>query len=136
MRLLIQIVDFNQSNSRGVVYTGHNRGVVARLQISNNRRLASRSRSVAAVLNVADLIAGDNPADIVVCQSSLVAINAPVALCSSNLGLANASGIPCFVSSGPMARMMTRLASLNNKTTDHHMLAGLNKAAGADVTKT
>src|SRR6266567_2759884 len=63
MRLLIQIVYLNQSNSSGVVYTVDNRGVVARLQISNDRRLACRSRSAATVLNVADLIAGDNPAD-------------------------------------------------------------------------
>src|SRR6266550_9397828 len=63
MRLLIQIVYLNQSNSSGVVYTVDNRGVVARLQISNDRRLACRSRDMAAVLNVADLIAGDNPAD-------------------------------------------------------------------------
>src|SRR6476659_4099503 len=60
MLLSIQIVDFDQSNSKGIVYTADNRGVVARLQVCNNRRLACRSRSMAAVLNGADLIAGDN----------------------------------------------------------------------------
>src|SRR6266478_1293638 len=43
--VLLQIVNVNQSNSRGVAYTTHNDGVVARLQISNDRRLACRSRS-------------------------------------------------------------------------------------------
>jgi hypothetical protein len=41
----------------------HDGGVVARLQISNNRRLAYGSRGVTTVLNIADLIAGDNPAE-------------------------------------------------------------------------
>src|SRR6266478_2162488 len=63
MRLLIQIVYLNQSNSSGVVYTVDDGGVVARLQISNDRRLACRSRDMAAVLNVADLIAGDKTAN-------------------------------------------------------------------------
>ena len=35
--VLLQIVNVNQSNSRGVAYTTHNGGVVARLQISNDR---------------------------------------------------------------------------------------------------
>ena len=52
MRLLIQIVHFDQSNSNGVVYTAHDRGVVARLQVRNNRLLACRSRSMAAVWNI------------------------------------------------------------------------------------
>jgi hypothetical protein len=62
-RYLIQVVYFNQSSSSGVAYTAQDRCVIARLQISDNRRLACRSRSVAAVLNIADLIAGDNAAE-------------------------------------------------------------------------
>src|SRR5262245_37750688 len=60
---LIQIVYFNQTDSNGVAYTAHDRGVVARLQVCNDRRFACRSRNVAAVLNIADLTAGDNPAE-------------------------------------------------------------------------
>src|SRR4029079_18801205 len=62
-RARIQVVYFHQSNSTGVVHTAHNGGLVALLEICNDRRLACRSGSVAAVLNVADLIAGDNPTD-------------------------------------------------------------------------
>jgi hypothetical protein len=94
MRLLIQIVDFDQSNSSGVVYTAHNGGVVARLQVCNDRRLACRSRGVAAVLNIADLIAGDNSAEYRRLPVIIGSKQCTGPLCSSNLGLANASVIP------------------------------------------
>src|SRR6266496_5204554 len=61
--ILIQIVHFHESNASGVAYAAHNRGVVARCQVCDNRRLACLSRSVATVLNVADLISGDDPAE-------------------------------------------------------------------------
>ena len=57
---LIQIVHFDQGNSSGAVYATQDRGVVARLQICNDRRLARRSRSVTTVLNIADLTASDD----------------------------------------------------------------------------
>ena len=63
MRLLIQIVHFDQGNSSGVAYTAQDGGVVARLQICYDRRLACRSRSVTAVLNIANLTASDDSAD-------------------------------------------------------------------------
>src|SRR6476659_869132 len=47
------------------------------------------------------------PPIIVVCQLSLEASKVPAPLCSSNVGLANTSGTPNGVSSGPMARIMT-----------------------------
>src|SRR5207248_11687338 len=54
---------FNQANSGHVVYTAHDRGVVARWQIRDDCRLKGVARSVAAGLNLVDLITGDNPAD-------------------------------------------------------------------------
>src|SRR5437773_772139 len=56
-------VHFHQGNSNGVVHTTHDRGVVSRWQRSNDRRLAWLSRSMPAVLDRADLVAGDDPAD-------------------------------------------------------------------------
>src|SRR5882757_8688746 len=47
------------------------------------------------------------PPIIVVCQSSLEPIKAPVPSCSSKVGLANTLGTPNGMSSGPMARIMT-----------------------------
>ena len=63
MRLLIQIVDFDQGNSCGIACAAHDCGVVPRLQVCNDRRFRWRCRSVAAVLNIADLIVGDDPAE-------------------------------------------------------------------------
>src|SRR5262249_39625806 len=60
---LVQIVHFDQSNSGGVAYTAYDGGIVARWQICNNRRLACCSRSVTTVLDIANLITGDNSAE-------------------------------------------------------------------------
>ena len=94
---------------------------------------------MAAVLNIADLIAGDNPAEY---------RRLPVIIGSNQC-------------SGPVVQFQSRISqrigdpilrelranrtndhplwpssALNNKTANHHMLrACLNKAAGADVTK-
>src|SRR5689334_5353587 len=58
--LLIQIVNFDESNSGGVVYTTHDRCVVTWLQVCYDRRLACCSRNMAAVLNIADLVTSDH----------------------------------------------------------------------------
>ena len=52
----MQIVHFYQSNSGRVVYATHDRGVVARWQICDDCRLPWVARSVAAGLDVADLV--------------------------------------------------------------------------------
>ena len=61
--LPVQVVYFHESNPGRVVYTPHNRGVVARLQVRNYRRLRWVSWSVAAVLNIDQLVLCDNTAD-------------------------------------------------------------------------
>src|SRR5882724_3362912 len=61
--ILIQIVHLDQSNPSGVTYTADNRRVVARLQSCNHCRLTCRCRSVPAVLNIGDLVRGDNTTD-------------------------------------------------------------------------
>src|SRR5213592_4831248 len=60
---LIQIVYFRESNTGGVVYAAHDRGVVAYWQICNDRRLVWISRSQSTVDNILHLVLGDNPAD-------------------------------------------------------------------------
>src|SRR6266702_3148826 len=47
------------------------------------------------------------PPMMVVCQLSLRPIKAPVPSCSSRVGSCNGSGTPYWLSSGPMARMIT-----------------------------
>src|SRR5947208_1988213 len=61
--LLIQIVHFDEGDSSGVAYPADDGGVIARWQVCNNRGFVCRSGSVAAVLDVADLIGGDDSAD-------------------------------------------------------------------------
>src|SRR6266496_3557631 len=59
----MQIVNFHESNSNGIVYAAHDRGVIACWQICNDRRLPWVTRCVATVLDFLHLVMGDNPAD-------------------------------------------------------------------------
>ena len=52
----MQIVYFDQCNAGGIVYTAHDRGVVAWWQVCDDRRLPWVARSVAAVSDIADLV--------------------------------------------------------------------------------
>src|SRR5882724_2849018 len=135
MRLLIQIVYLNQTNSSGVVYTVDNRGVVARLQICNNRRLACRSRSVAAVLNIADLIAGDNPPEYR-CLPVIIGSNqcsGPVVQFQSRISQRIGDPKMRELRANGTNDHSLRPSALNNETANHHVLARLNKGAGGDV---
>src|SRR5437762_11680430 len=59
----MQIVYFHQSNSGGAVHSAHDRGVVSGWHVCIDRGFARVSRSVTAVLNILDLVPGDDPAD-------------------------------------------------------------------------
>src|SRR5215472_932504 len=93
---------------------------------------------MAAILNVADLIAGDNPADdgglpVIIgtdqCSGPIVQFQCRITQCIGDPVLrelrANGTNDHCFWPT-----------PLNDKAANHHMLARLNEAAGADVTKT
>src|SRR5215470_11411521 len=135
---LIQIVNFNQSNSSGVTHTAYNCCVIPRLQVCNDRRLARGSWSMTAVLNVADLTAGDNGAD----YSRLpiiIASNQPSGcIVQLQCGITQHIGDPKLRKLGAYGTDddSLRPGPLNDKTTKHYMLARLYKAACADVTKT
>ena len=53
---LIQVVHFHERNSGGVVYPTHDGGVVTGSEVCDDRRFTRVRRSVAAVLNVLDLV--------------------------------------------------------------------------------
>ena len=59
----VQVVYFHESNASGVVHTTYNRGVVARLQVRNYRRLRWVSWSMPARLNSGDLADCDDATD-------------------------------------------------------------------------
>src|SRR5258708_2536065 len=61
--MLMQIVHFHESNSSGAVYPTHDRRVVARRKLCDNRRFPSVTRCVTAVLDFLHLRVGDDPAD-------------------------------------------------------------------------
>jgi hypothetical protein len=103
----IQIVHFYESDADNDVLAAHDRGVVTRRQVSNDRRLSRHGRSMPAVLDFRDLVGGIIPPIIVCCQLSLEAISAPAASWSSNVGSASTLGTPYGVSSGPIARTIT-----------------------------
>src|SRR6266446_9312284 len=133
----MQIVHFHQSNSGGAVYTTHDRGVVARWQVRNDRRFARVSGSVAAVHDILNLVVSDNSAD----DCSL-----PVII----RGNQSSGAVVQFqrrISQGIRYAILTELwpdgaydhslcfCALDNETINHHVVAGLHKAAGTDVAK-
>ena len=58
-----EIIHLHKSDSRRATYPTHNRGVTTGWQVCDNRRFPPVPGSMAAVLNILDLIAGDDPAD-------------------------------------------------------------------------
>src|SRR5262245_6469045 len=59
----MEIVHLHERNSGGVAYPAHNGGVVTRWKIGDDRRFVRVHWSVAAILNVLDLVLGDDAAD-------------------------------------------------------------------------
>ena len=55
----MQVVHLHERNSGGVVYPAYDGGVVTRWKVCDDRRFTRVPRSVAAVLNVLDLVLGD-----------------------------------------------------------------------------
>jgi len=57
--MLTQIVHFHETNAGGVVHATHDRGVVARWQLCDDRRLGWSGRSATAISNISYLVASD-----------------------------------------------------------------------------
>src|SRR6266403_848015 len=133
----MQIVNFHESNSNGIVYAAHDRSVIACWQICNDRRLPWVTRCVAAVLDFLHLVVGDNPAD----DRRL-----PV-IVRGNHSAAAIVQFQCWVSqhTGNVIWRRTKLRTngannhpfwgrtLHDKTANHHVVARLNKGARGDV---
>src|SRR4051812_5556823 len=90
-----------------------------------------------AVLNTAHLTAGDNPADYGRLPVIIGSNQCSAAIMQFQSGISQGIGNPKlgkFRANGTNDHPLGSSA-LNNKTANHHVLARLNKAAGADVTK-
>src|SRR6266545_4299218 len=131
----MQVVHFHQRNSSGDAYPAYDGGVVTRWQVCDNRRFPRIPRSVTAVLNLLDLIAGDDPADdrsppIVVRGNqspiAIVQFQCWISHCVWNSELAEFR--PNRAQNHPLS-----LSPSYNKTTNHHVIARLNKTAGTEI---
>src|SRR5436305_623681 len=133
----MQIVHFHKSNSGGAVYTAHDRGVVSRRQVCYNRRFPLVSRCVTAVLDFLHLLMGDDPAD----DRSLPII---IAANQSARAIVQFQGrILQWIGNPILTELRANgaddyplgLRALDDKSSDHNVVARLHKGAGTDVAK-
>src|SRR5436309_2399139 len=134
---LIQIVYFRESNTGGVVYAAHDRGVVAYWQICNDRRLVWISRSQAAIHDILDLVLSDDPADnrvlpvVVRCNRSTVGVMQ--FQCRISQRIRNTILAELRANGADDHSLLA--GSLDNEPANHHVVARLNKGARGDVPK-
>src|SRR6266446_597812 len=132
---LMQIVYFHQGNSGGGIYTAHDGGVVTRWQVPNDRRFPRIPRSPTAIDDILHLVLSDNPAD----DRSL-----PVIIRSNQISGAIVQfqcGILQRVGNAKLTELRANGAydhslcsrTLDNETTNHHVVPSLHKSASADV---
>src|SRR5438477_453200 len=123
-----KIVHFHQGNSNGVVHTAHDRGVVPRWQVCNDRTFPRVSGSVTTVLNSASLVAGNDSAynaglPVIITRNqgsgAVVQFQGRISQCIGNRVLSelrtNGTNNDCL-----------RSAPFNNEAANHHVVAGLN----------
>src|SRR5438093_6185425 len=131
---LLQIVYFHQSNARGAVYTAHDRGVVACRQVCNDRRFSSVPRCVTAVLDFLHLVMGDNSADdrslpiIIAANQGARAIMQFQGRILQRIG----NAILTELRANGADDHSLGLRALDDKSSDHHVVARLHKGAGTD----
>src|SRR5437899_1885219 len=131
----MQIVHFHQSNSGGTVYTTHDRGVVARWQVRNDRRFPCVPRSVTAIDDILDLVVRDNPADYRSLPVIIAANQSPGAVVQFQCRILH------WIGNAVLAKLRANGAyddslcsrALYDESSDHHVVARLHKAAGTDV---
>src|SRR5439155_26051039 len=114
----------------GVIYPAHNRGVVTRRQVRNDRRFAWVPRSMAADLNIADLVIGDNPAD----DGSLPVIiggnQSSIAIVQFQCGISQWIGNAILTELRPNGtnNHAPWRSPLDNESANHHVIACLHQA--------
>src|SRR5947207_2538269 len=137
--LPVQVVYFHESNASGVVHTTYNRGLVARLQLRNDRRLGWVSWSMPARLNSGDLAGCDDATDyrmlpVIVRgnQSScaIVQFQGGVSQCIGNIIWRRTE-----LSAYGANNHSLGARSLNDEATNHDVVTGLHKTARADIAK-
>src|SRR5215208_3252955 len=137
MKLGAEIVHFAESNSSGVVYAAHDCGVITCRQLCYDRRFPSVSGGVAAGLDLADLVGGDNSAD---------DGRRPVVIKANQRSCA-VMQLQCRISQGIGNAILGELRAnrpnnysfwcpLNHEASNHHIVTRLNQGARGDVSQT
>src|SRR5262249_42353936 len=131
----MQIVYLHEGNSNGAVYTAHNSGVVTRWQVPNDRRFPRVTRSPTTIHYVLDLVLSDNPADDrslpVIIGSNQSSVAVVQFQCGILQWIGNAKRTELRANGAYDHSLCSR--ALDNETTNHHVVPGLNKAASADI---
>ena len=130
-----KIVDFDESDSSGVVFTAYNCGVISRWQRCNDGRLARLTRSQSAVLDSAYLVAADDAADLRSLPVIVTGNQSPVAIVQFQCRISQCIGDPKLSELRTNGTHNHRLwlSPYNNESANHHAVARLNKTAGTDV---
>src|SRR5437868_15517391 len=121
----MQVVHFHERNSSGVIYPTHDGGVVTRWKVCDHRRFTRVPRSVAAVLNVLDLVLGDDAADDRMLPVVVRGNQSPGAIvqfqCRISQGIRNA--ILTELGANRTYNHLLWLTPLYNETANHHVAA-------------
>src|SRR6266550_7797475 len=137
--LPVQVVYFHESNPGRVVYTPHNRGVVARLQVRNYRRLRWVSWSMPARLNSGDLAGCDDAAYYRSLPVIVRGNQSSCAIVQFQGGISQSIGNIIWRRSELRTYGTNNHSlgahSLNDEATNHDIVTGLHKTASADIAK-
>src|SRR5205814_9578876 len=130
-----KIVDFDESNSSGVVLTAYDGGVISRWQRCNDGTLACLTRSQSAVLDSAYLVAADDAADLRSLPVIVTGNQSPVAIVQFQCRISQCIGDPKLSELRTNGTHNHRLwlGPFNHDSANHHAVARLNKTASTDV---
>src|SRR5262245_55963538 len=131
----MQVVHLHERNSGGTVHPAHDRGVVARWKACDDRRFARVRWSVAAVLNILDLVVRDDAANnrmppVVIAANhssvSVVQFQRRISEEIRNIMLAQLRANSTY-------DHVSRLTPLNDESANHYVIASLHKATGTNI---
>src|SRR5262245_15275430 len=130
----MQFVHFHEGNSGSVVYPAHDSGVVTRWKIGDDRRFARVRRSVAAVLNILDLVPGDDAADDRMLPV-VVRGKQSIALMQFQCRIGEKIRNPMLAklrTNGTYDHVLW-LSPLYDEAANHHLIASLNKTTSTNI---
>src|SRR5438067_151619 len=131
----MQVVHFHERNSSGVIYPTHDGGVVTRWKVCDDRRFTRVPRSVAAVLNVLDLVLGDDAADDRMLPVVVRGNQSPVGIVQFQCWITQRirNSVASELRTNSTQNHPLWLTPLYNESANHHVVARLHKGASAEI---